>query len=227
MKKSIKIREAFGKGLESLQENYILWAGMVFISILVAGIQYSLSNAAGQNAFVSLVLIVISLVQIVIWLGTLSIAIKLADGKPAQINDLFTKYRLLVPLIVSSAIYTFFILSVPLILLLLVTIIRPIQIVSFMALIAACVWTFFITIKNVLYEYVMVDKETGPVVSLRKSREITKGALWPLSLFYLLATLLNISGFCLFIIGMFVTMPITLVANAHVYRQLERQTKKN
>jgi uncharacterized membrane protein len=222
MKKNIMIREAFNQGLRSLQENYVLWAAIVFISLFIGGIQYTLKRM-GDDPIFSLLLIIVSLFQIIIWLGTLNIAIKLADGKQAVLSDLFMMYKRLLNFLVSSAVYTFFILSVPLIFLLIVTFFHTMQFISAIFFIAACVWVFFITMKNALFEYILVDKDLGPINALRKSREITRGAILKLFCFYVLVTLFNIIGFCCLLIGLFVTIPITLVANAHVYRQLEKQ----
>lgn len=68
--------------------------------------------------------------------------------------------------------------------------------------------------------YIVIDRGLSPLEALRESARITKGNRW--NLFVLGAALLgiNILGFCAFILGLLITMPISTLAIAHAYRQL-------
>ena len=75
-----------------------------------------------------------------------------------------------------------------------------------------------------LYSFVIVDRGLGPIESLSRSAEITKGARMSLFLFGLLILGINFLGFLALIIGLFVTVPISMIAWGYVFRQLEAQT---
>ena len=68
--------------------------------------------------------------------------------------------------------------------------------------------------------YLIADKGSGPLESLRKSSEITQGVKWELFGFLLLLGLINIAGALFFVIGLFATVPTTMVAMAWMYRKL-------
>jgi len=74
------------------------------------------------------------------------------------------------------------------------------------------------------FSYLIVDKKMGAIDALKKSYAITKGATWELSLFGALLVVINFLGFLCLGIGLFVTIPMTMIATAYVYRKLESQT---
>ena len=71
------------------------------------------------------------------------------------------------------------------------------------------------------YKFLIVDKgDIGPIESLKESWKMTKGYAWNLFLFLILIALLNILGVILFGVGLFVTIPISLLSYAILYRKL-------
>ena len=80
-------------------------------------------------------------------------------------------------------------------------------------------------IKFGFANYLIVDKNLGPIQALKKSSLITKGSKWDLFLFYLLTFLINFLGLLCFIVGIFVSIPVTWIATAFVYRKLLAQAE--
>jgi hypothetical protein len=74
-----------------------------------------------------------------------------------------------------------------------------------------------------LYVYFIIDKNMGPLESLRASSALTKGVRWQLLLFGLLLTLFNLAGLLCLLVGLIFTIPATAVAMAYVYDQLLKQ----
>lgn len=72
------------------------------------------------------------------------------------------------------------------------------------------------------YGYVMIEKHLGPIEALKESKRLTAGAKWDLFLFSLLAIGLNLLGVLALLVGVLVTMTITFIAMAHLYRQRTR-----
>ena len=72
------------------------------------------------------------------------------------------------------------------------------------------------------YGYVMVEKGLGPIEALKESKRLSAGVKWDLFLFSLLAIALNLLGVVALFVGVLVTMTITFIALAHIYRQRTR-----
>src|SRR4030042_562947 len=66
---------------------------------------------------------------------------------------------------------------------------------------------------------IIVDKKMG-IDSLSKSWQMTKGVKLNLFLFWILLALINIAGALLLLVGLFITVPLSMVATAYVYRKL-------
>lgn len=68
--------------------------------------------------------------------------------------------------------------------------------------------------------YLMIDRHLGPIEALKLSKEVTAGSKWKLFLFSLVIALVNLAGVVALVVGLLVTVPVTLMASAYVYRQL-------
>ena len=68
--------------------------------------------------------------------------------------------------------------------------------------------------------YLVIDKGLGPVAALKKSSRITKGAKWDLLVLTCLSVLINLAGVLALGIGLFVTIPLTMLALTSAYRKL-------
>jgi uncharacterized membrane protein len=68
--------------------------------------------------------------------------------------------------------------------------------------------------------YLIIDRGLGPIAALSESRVVTDGYKMDLFLFSLVVALVNIVGVVCLFVGLFVTIPVTLMASAYVYRRL-------
>lgn len=68
--------------------------------------------------------------------------------------------------------------------------------------------------------FLIVDKGMGPIEALKESARITKGHRMALFLFVLAMVGINILGFLALIVGLLVTIPVSMLALVHVYRAL-------
>jgi len=69
--------------------------------------------------------------------------------------------------------------------------------------------------------YLIVDKGKGPIEAMKESWRITKGHWWKLFLLVLAIIGLNILGFILLLVGLLVTIPVSMIALSHAYRTFE------
>ena len=68
--------------------------------------------------------------------------------------------------------------------------------------------------------YLVIDRGLGPIEAMKESWRVTKGHKWQLFFLFLALIGLNILGAIALIIGLLVTVPISMLAAAHAYRTL-------
>lgn len=69
--------------------------------------------------------------------------------------------------------------------------------------------------------YIVVDKGLGPIAAMKESARITRGMKWELFLLMLLMLVLNLVGALLLLVGLLVTIPVSLLAIVGAYRLLQ------
>ncbi|MBI3576475.1 hypothetical protein HY086_00325 [Candidatus Gottesmanbacteria bacterium] len=149
------------------------------------------------NAFAALVLY---LLQALTYMGMLTISIKLANGQTATVSMVFGEYRKLIQYI--------------LLLFLLVACTLP----AFLLLIIPGI---YVGIRLQFAMYALVDKGSGPMAAVKESWAITKSSVKKLFMLDLIVASLSLLGALTFGVGMLVTIPLSLLALATVYRTLE------
>ena len=77
------------------------------------------------------------------------------------------------------------------------------------------------------FPYLIIDRDMGPIDALKESWHISKGNKWQLFLLALATLGLNFVGFILLVVGLLVTMPVTMLAVTHAYRTLAGRTDGN
>ena len=71
------------------------------------------------------------------------------------------------------------------------------------------------------FTYYIVDKDAGVIDSIKKSWELTKNGVVNLFLLALIFFVINFIG-AILIIGLAVTMPLTFLATALLYRKFQK-----
>jgi uncharacterized membrane protein len=69
-------------------------------------------------------------------------------------------------------------------------------------------------------QYIVIDKEIGPIEAMKESKKITDGHKWNLLGLCLLLALINILGAICLLVGLLVTIPVTSLALIRAYRTL-------
>ncbi|MGE5540822.1 MAG: DUF975 family protein [Bacillota bacterium] len=70
----------------------------------------------------------------------------------------------------------------------------------------------------------VIDRGLGPIEALKESAAMTRGNRWRLFLLVLALLGLNLLGALALLLGLFVTVPMSLLAFTHAYRTLSAQT---
>lgn len=197
-------KEAINFGFKTAKKNiafflsvFVAWALIAIVSQVFQG-NLNLNKQFLPSFIFSLLTWV---VNSVIAMGIINICLKFIDGKKPKLKDIFYTKNL----------FNF----------ILASIIRSVIII--VGLILFIIPGIIFSIKLQYSEYLIVDKQLDAVDSIKKSWEMTKGVKWNLFLFGFLLGLINVLGFLALLIGLLITVPLTLVANAYVYRKLLSQ----
>lgn len=168
----------------------------------------SLPRWTGTNrtspAFISFLAAVFYwLLRTLIDMGVIKIALKFVDGKKAAFSDLLSESDLLWDFILGSIVYSLIVLA---------------GLILF--IIPGIIWA----IKYSYFSYLIIDKRMSPMDSIKRSGEITRGRKWHLCLFGLSLFVINILGALCLLVGLFITLPVSYLAWAHVYRQISSKS---
>lgn len=74
--------------------------------------------------------------------------------------------------------------------------------------------------------YLIIDKNRGPIEAMKESWRITKGNRWNLFLLVLAIIGINILGLLALVVGLLVSVPVSMIAIAHAYRTLEHNANE-
>jgi hypothetical protein len=194
--------EAIGFGWNTMKSNLGF-----FIALLIVGglINFVLDFIAKKDASVLSIIISIAslLLEMVILMGLIRISLRLHDNEKGEFADLFSCFPLVFKYLVGSILYVLIVLGGTILL-----------------IIPGIIWA----IRFQFFSYFIVDEGLGPIEALRRSSLITRGAIWELALLSSLLGLINLLGALCLLIGLFATIPTTMVAMAFVYRKLLTQT---
>lgn len=196
--KSDAISYGFKQARANLKFFIILLIIVVGANIIpsIAGSFFESNNAPGLGFIATLISWAL---QLTISIGMIYVALRLHDRKKTVYGDLFRHIHLIIPYFLASIIYSL------------------IVIVGFILfIIPGIIWG----IKFRYFPYLMVDRKLGPIDALKESSKITKGARWNLFFFGILLVLINILGALALLVGLFVTIPLSMMAEVYVYRKL-------
>lgn len=226
--KSFSKGEAIAFGWQTMRSNFGFFVGLLIAFGLLFYIPYLLATMALRaNVFLGVILIIVDIaLTIIISMGLVKIVLRFCDGERGKLSDLFSQYRLFWKyffaglsylVIIWGAIVLFFAFGT-------ILAINSLIIVAGILLLMVPT-TIILGIRFWFFDYFIVDKKAGAVESLKKSYALTRGSGWNLFLFFLMVGGINLLGALALLVGLFATIPTTMVASAFVYRKLLAQTE--
>lgn len=198
--KSALIKEAwemFKKNLNS----FMLLIGVYLVYYVAQYASNMIFQDSGIAFIVSLVFLVVSLV---IQLGAYNFVLKIVDGKKAQLVDLYS-YPDMVMKIVRNIVAGI--------------------IVAFavgLGFILFIIPGIYLLVRLMFFTYYIVDKNAGIMESIQMSWNLTKGSVVNLFLLGVIFLFINFLGALVFGIGLAVTLPLTFLATALLYRKYQK-----
>lgn len=198
--------EAIRFGWAAMKANLGFFIGALIVSFVICAIPETFKALAQEEAPVLAFLfgLISAVFQMILGMGFIAVSLKIVDNSKPRLGDLFSRIHLFFKYLVGDILYALIVLGG------LILLIVP-----------GIVWAF----KFMFVSYPIIDRELGPIEALRKSAAITTGAKWNLFLFVLLLTGINLLGAIALLVGLFATIPTSLVATAFVYRKLLAQAE--
>jgi uncharacterized membrane protein len=205
-KKDFNIEEALQYGWNIMKANFWFFVGVLIVAWAIAWVPHIIASVLQEeSAGLSLLFRVVGWVaDIIVSIGLITIALKFLDNNEPKFEDLFSfkpffwKYlgaSILTGLVVWAG---FMLLIIP-----------------------GIYWA----LKFQYFGYFVVEQGCDPVEAMRKSSRITKSVKWKLFGFGIVLAVINIVGAICLLVGLFVTIPTTLLAYSSVYRKLLSQTE--
>jgi uncharacterized membrane protein len=194
-------KEALRYGWGVMKSNLPLFIGLCLISMFVSGMQNALGDPSRGLYIGSRVLLglAIQLFMLIVHMGWLYIALRLHDGRSVEFRDLLTPLPQFLEFLLTMLLY------------------GAIVTVGFILLIVpGVIWALRFGFAGML----VIDQKLDPLGALRRSAELTAGVKSELFVFGLLLAGLNFLGAMAFGIGLFATLPTSIMAAVYVYRKL-------
>lgn len=207
--KSFTTSEAIKYGWETVKSR--LWF-FISLALSIWAVSYLFSKLSesfekgDQGLLWFIILIASMIVQWGMSLGLYSILLRTAEGQKPKFDDLFSKFdaKLIFKYFVSSLLVGLAVLA------------------GFILLIIPGI---IVAIRLGFYYFILVEKkDVGPVEALKESWSMTKGHTLDLFILSLCLIGINILGLLVFVVGLLVSMPVSMLATAYVYHKLAKKT---
>lgn len=142
----------------------------------------------------------IPVVGALIQAGFIKITLKVYDGEKPRVGELFSQVDKWLRFFLAAVLYV---------------------LVVLVGLILCVIPGIYWGIKYYFFAYYIVEKDMGIIESFKASGDLTLESKLDLFLLWILLGLINMAGALCLLVGLFVTIPLTLMATVFVYRGLE------
>ena len=231
--KSFGFGEVLGFGWHVTMDNFLFFVG-VFIVLVIISLPLQILQVVEEHypgifhpVLGLLLLPLVLIINVILTIGVTKITLNFCDGQKPKFSMLFDGLDCFWTYVAAAVLYSLITMGAVIACVLLPMLLPATTAIPWFApltFLAAFILTVVLLIKYSLCFYFVIDKGLGPVDALMASSRTTKGAKWGLFFFGILGSLINFLGAVCFVIGMFVTFPMVMVAMALVYRQLSAQT---
>lgn len=206
--------KAFKEAWAIVKENLYFFIGFtLFISlinlapdIIIRRYKIDLNERQGLFLIIEGFLFI---VQLIVGYLIVKFSLLFVDGKEINVKNTFTNATVFFNYTIGTALYG----SSIMLLIILMGQLGGAGIIIILPLI-------LIVLKFQFVNYIIVDKGVNVFAAFRLSNEITKGLLYDLFFFMVAIFIINLLGAFVFLIGLLITIPISIVAITVVYREL-------
>ncbi len=221
----LSLTKALRIGWEAWKRQWWILPAILVFSGFISSTPQAMEDAGVSDMLSTPVAIVTLVLSIVLEIGIVYIVLGMHEGKKMRFSDVFSQYRLAFRYFCAYVLFLLVILSGVLLAAVLTGVSEYYGLygkrgvaLGLMGL-AVSVFVYF-GLRLQFYSYVLVDRRLGIIESLRASWRLTRGHSLELFSFWLLLLLVNVLGLMALIVGFFVSVSVSMLAFADVYRQL-------
>jgi uncharacterized membrane protein len=185
------ISEVIKKGWEETKKNFWFF---VMLLIVYMGIYIGASLLLVKIKVIGQIITI--LLAFYLSVGIIIVALKKAKGELASIGDLFAGLPYLASYAGASILYMLIVMAG-----------------MFLLVFPAVIWG----IQYMFYPYLVIDKKMKAIEALKASSRMTKGSKWDLFGINFVIGIVGMLGLFCLVIGLFWTIPLTMIAQALVY----------
>ncbi len=202
---NFSIREAFFYGWEVTKEKIGFFISILLIYFFIVYLPEIVPYFSDNIIFNFFVGVVGWVVWMIALMGLVGIALKLYDKKEVKISDLFAYYPLFFRFLIAQILYFLVVVA---------------------GFILFIVPGIIFAVRFWFFDYFIIDKKLGPIEALRQSWRVTQGKIGKLFLFGMAVILVTVLGALALVVGLFVALPITMMATVFVYKKLLPKEEK-
>ncbi len=205
-RKDFSVEEALQYGWGVMKDNIWFFVGVLAVAWVIAGVPHLIAGILQKESIsLSFIFRIIGWVaDIIVSIGLIAIALKFLDNQQPRFEDLFS-FKPFFWKYLGASILT--------------------GLVVWLGLILLIVPSIYWALKFQFFGYFVVEQGCDPVEAMRRSSRITYTVKWKLLWFGIVLAFINIVGAMVLLVGLFVTVPFTLLAYSYVYRKLLAQTE--
>lgn len=202
--KGLPLSESVRFGWNTVKSSF----AFILLTLCVAAIVPSVIDWGGKHVFhrdgqIFLIKVISTLVSATFSLGLSKIYLRFRDGEKPIFENLFDGLARAHVWVASAFIVT---------------------IAVVMGLILLLVPGIIMMLRLSLIGFVLVDERTGPIDAIQRSWDMTRGHTMDLLVLFIALLGLNILGLCCLLVGLLVTVPVSGLAMAYIYRELKPKT---
>lgn len=201
---TFRIGEAISYGWEKFKKHFLfLWMILATTWLISIGFNLLQKGAGDETLLGGLISVVAIVVSLIVNLGLIRMYLDLADGTESKLERLFSQYRFFWKYLGGVIVYSLMVV---------------------LGLVLLIVPGIYLALRYQFFSYLIIDKNLGPIEALKGSAVMTDGVKW--KLFGLSLTLLglNLLGVVALVVGLLVTVPMSIMAYVYVYRALRDRT---
>ncbi len=206
MQNKLSVGECFRFGWETFKKRPWFLIGVLIVTFIVSAVINYVAGLFGTEGMGGLLGFLVSFgASTLLGMGTTAFLLKAHDSiESAKINLLwhpqsFVSYLVSSIVLGVAAVIGFILLIVP---------------------------GIIIILTYQFGQYIIIDRNLGPIEALKESARITKGSRMQLFVLLLALVGVNILGALALGIGLLVTIPISMLAMVHAYRTLEHKASE-
>jgi len=231
MKPPFSIIESLRFGWHKTRAHSAILFKIVLIFIAIMLVQNVVLSAVRNPILSAITAVVIAVVEIILGVGAIVVALKLARGEHAEVRDIVPPPKIVVRAVLASfsaGVLVFLAVVIPFGISIGLFFVYPsagipLVIISGFFIALGVLAGGYLTLRYILVRIAAVDLEEKVFDIVRHSARMTRGVKQNLLSFLIVVILLNILGAALLFVGLLVTIPVTILAYAHVYLELKKR----